>query len=42
MGQKIDAKISAGKYHYTKYLKNIRINKTFFLRPVKLKFCPLT
>ena len=37
MGQKIDAKISAGKYHYTKYLKNIRINKTFFLRPVKLK-----
>ena len=37
MGQKIDAKISVGKYHYTKYLKNIRINKTFFLRPVKLK-----
>ena len=37
MGPKIDAKITSGKYHYTRYLNNIRINKSFFLRPVKPK-----
>ena len=37
MGPKIDAKITSGKYHYTQYLNNIRINKSFFLTPVKPK-----
>ena len=35
MGTKIDGKIPLGKFHYTEYLKNIRINKSFFLRPAK-------
>ena len=37
MGSNIDGKIPPGKLHYTDYLRNIRINKSFFLRPAKPK-----
>ena len=37
MGPKIDEKISQGKLHYSDYLKDIRINNTFFLRPATYK-----
>ena len=33
MGPMIDEKIAPGKLHYSEYLKDIRINNTFFLRP---------
>ena len=37
MGPKIDEKIAQGKLHYSDYLKDIRINNTFFLRPATYK-----
>ena len=33
MGLKILEKIPTGKLHYSDYLKDIRINNTFYLRP---------
>ena len=33
----IDEKIAPGKFHYSEYLKDIRINNTFFLRPATYK-----
>ena len=37
MGPMIDEKITPGKLHYSDYLKDIRINNTFFLRPATYK-----
>ena len=37
MGPGIDEKIALGKLHYSDYLKDIRINNTFFLRPATYK-----
>ena len=37
MGPKIDEKIAQGKLHYSDFLKDIRINNTFFLRPATYK-----
>ena len=31
IGRNIDNKISKGKFHYSHYLSNVRINKSFFL-----------
>ena len=37
MGPKINEKLAQGKLHYSDYLKDIRINNTFFLRPTTYK-----
>ena len=37
MGPNIDNKISKGKFHYSHYLSNVRINKSFFLTPATPK-----
>ena len=37
MGPNIDNKISEGKFHYSHYLSNVRINKAFFLTPAAPK-----
>ena len=37
MGPNIDNKICKGKFHYSHYLSNVRINKSFFLTPVTPK-----
>ena len=37
MGSNIDNKISEWKFHYSHYLSNVRINKSFFLTPATPK-----
>ena len=37
MGPEVDKKIAPGKLHNSDYLKDIRINNTFFLRPATYK-----